>query len=127
MYAYQLAVVVDDASMDVTSVVRGFDLLTSTPRQIFLQECLGYPTPHYGHVPLILDTSGKRLAKRDKDTDIETLLFEKNVSPQRLLGELAYATGLSSERRSMTLDELTRQANLTALKGKRSIKLSVDL
>lgn len=127
VYAYQLAVVVDDASMDVTSVVRGFDLLTSTPRQIFLQECLGYPTPHYGHVPLILDTSGKRLAKRDKDTDIETLLFEKNVSPQRLLGELAYATGLSSERRSMTLDELTRQANLTALKGKRSIKLSVDL
>ena len=126
VYAYQLAVVVDDAMMGVTSVVRGYDLITSTPRQMFLQKCLGYQTPCYGHVPLILDAKGKRLAKRDKDADIETLLFEKQISPQRILGDLAYATGLIKERRSIEVDELVKYADLSVLEGKRSIKLASD-
>ena len=66
MYTYQLAVVVDDAAQGVTDVVRGADLLDSTPRQIYIQQLLGLPTPHYRHHPLLTDASGRRLAKRDR-------------------------------------------------------------
>ncbi|OPX05261.1 tRNA glutamyl-Q(34) synthetase GluQRS [Mycobacterium sp. AT1] len=63
--AYNLAVVVDDAAQDVDQVVRGDDLLSSSPRQAYLGALLGHPTPTYAHVPLVLNTDGKRLAKRD--------------------------------------------------------------
>lgn len=63
--AYQLAVVVDDAAQDITDVVRGADLLDSTPRQIFLQRLLGYRQPSYAHVPLALDADGRKLSKHD--------------------------------------------------------------
>ncbi len=65
LFAYQLAVVVDDAEQGVTQVVRGADLLTSTPRQIALQRALGYPTPEYAHLPLVLNEDGSKLGKRD--------------------------------------------------------------
>ncbi len=63
--AYQLAVVVDDAAQDITHVVRGSDLLTSTPRQIFLQQQLGYSTPHYCHVPVITTLRGQKFSKQN--------------------------------------------------------------
>ena len=66
IYAYQLAVAVDDARMGVTQVVRGQDLLSSTPRQIFLQRLLGLPTPEYYHLPLLVNAEGVRLSKREK-------------------------------------------------------------
>ena len=63
LYSYQLAVVVDDRHQGITEVIRGADLLDSTPRQILLQRALGYPTPGYGHIPLLLDAEGRKLSK----------------------------------------------------------------
>jgi len=72
-YAYQLAVVVDDAEQRVTQVVRGEDLLSSTPRQIALQKALGYPTPEYAHLPMVVGPDGSKVGKRDGALPLPTL------------------------------------------------------
>ncbi len=64
LFAYQLAVVVDDAAQGITHIVRGYDLLTSTPRQIYLQQLLGYATPHYLHLPIAVNAQGEKLSKQ---------------------------------------------------------------
>ncbi len=71
LWAYQLAVVVDDAAQGITDVVRGADLLDNTPRQIFLQRALGLPTPRYVHVPLVLNASGEKLSKQSGATALD--------------------------------------------------------
>ena len=92
VYAYQLAVVVDDAANGVTEVVRGRDLLSSAPRQKYLFHLLGLPAPEYAHVPLLLAPDGRRLSKRDADMDLDALLTR--YTPDQLLGLLAHASGL---------------------------------
>ncbi len=91
--SYQLAVVVDDALSGVTHVLRGEDLLSSTARQIQLQRALGYPTPSYAHVPLLMQADGKRLAKRDGASTVAGLRA-LGWSAQKVLGRLAAWSGL---------------------------------
>ena len=71
LYAYQLAVVVDDAAQSITQIVRGADLLDSTPRQIFLQQQLGYSEPEYAHIALVLDAAGNKLSKSQWSSSID--------------------------------------------------------
>ena len=104
VYAYQLAVVVDDAMMGVTQVVRGSDLLSSTPRQLWLQERLSLPHPEYGHLPLLLAPDGRRLAKRDRGLELGQLQ-ECYTAPQ-LVGLLAHAAGLIDRPEGITPREL---------------------
>lgn len=92
--AYQLAVVVDDALMGVTQVVRGRDLLGSCARQVYLGRLLGYAAPEYGHVPLLVAPDGRRLSKREKDLDLGALR-ERGARPERVVGALAAAAGLA--------------------------------
>ena len=91
--AYQLAVVVDDALMGVTQVVRGRDLLGSCARQSYLAGLLGWQAPEYGHVPLLVAPDGRRLSKRDRDLDLG-FLRERGVRPEHVVGTLASAVGL---------------------------------
>ena len=91
MFAYQLAVVVDDAAMGITEVVRGADLLDSTPRQLYLYRLLGLTPPSFCHVPLLLAPDGRRLSKRDADAGLEVL--QGRMSAQAVLGKLAYLAG----------------------------------
>ena len=105
VFAYQLAVVVDDAAMGVTEVVRGRDLLSSVPRQMYLQRLLGLPAPAYAHVPLLTAPGGRRLSKRDRDLDMEGLRGRFG-SPARLLGWLAGVTGLAPDTAPRTAGQL---------------------
>ena len=93
MFAYQLAVVVDDAAMGVTEVVRGADLLSSTPRQLLLYRLLGLTPPEFYHFPLLLDSGGRRLSKRDGSLGLEAL--RSRYTPEEIIGRLAFLAGLN--------------------------------
>ena len=122
VFAYQLAVVIDDAAMGVTSVVRGLDLLTSAPRQQFLQDCLHLPHVDYGHLPLMVDKKGRRLSKRAGDISIEYFRTKPGFSAEEFWGKLAYSCGIVSDEQPSTLDDLVKEARLDALKGKETIE-----
>ncbi len=95
--SYQLAVVVDDAESAITHVLRGDDLLASTPRQLLLYRALGYSKPRFAHVPLLLGADGKRLAKREGASAIAELR-QAGVPAERVVGALAGWSGLSDGR-----------------------------
>ncbi len=103
--AYNLAVVVDDAAQGIDQVVRGDDLLTSTPRQILLQRLLGYPTPEYLHVPLLLGDDGERLAKRHGAVTLRELVNDGWSVPD-VVTALARTLGLAVARERVTADQL---------------------
>lgn len=102
--AYQLAVTVDDGLMGVTRVVRGRDLLSSTPRQIWLHRSLGFEPPQYFHTPLLLAEDGRRLSKRERDLDMGTL--RERYAPEEIIGRLAALAGLQKEPRPVAAKEL---------------------
>lgn len=114
VYAYQLAVVVDDADMGVNEVVRGCDLLGSTARQMYLQDLLGYAHPSYAHVPLLVAPDGRRLSKRDRDCDMG-VLREHFGTPEALLGRLAYVAGLVPSPEPRTADQLADEFRWSAV------------
>ena len=97
--------VADDGAMGVTQVVRGRDLLSSTPKQILLYRLLGYPVPEFGHTPLVLAHDGRRLSKRDGDQSL-TGLTARGFSPADVVGALAYLGGLLPEPMAITPQEL---------------------
>lgn len=115
VHVYQLAVTVDDGEAGITQVVRGVDLLSSAPRQMYLQELLGFPTPEYGHIPLLVAPDGRRLSKRDRDLDLGQL--RQRVSPQELLGVLAAAAGLIDSYAPISAEELTQDFSWSRIHG----------
>lgn len=103
-WAYQFAVVVDDALMGVTEVVRGVDLLPSAAQQIYLYRLLGYRPPEWAHVPLVCNSDGRRLSKRDSSLSMAAL--RERHTPEELLGILGHLAGWLPEPRRATLSEL---------------------
>ena len=115
VYVYQLAVTVDDGEAGVTEVVRGMDLLSSAPRQMYLQSLFGFAHPRYGHVPMLLAPDGRRLSKRDKDLDLGEL--RKRITPEKLIGTLAFAAGLIDQNASLSARELAAEFSWEKLSG----------
>ncbi|ACT01981.1 tRNA glutamyl-Q(34) synthetase GluQRS [Paenibacillus sp. JDR-2] len=108
--SYQLAVVIDDAAMNMTDVLRGADLMDSTPRQLLLYEALELPAPRFAHVPLLMGEDGKRLAKRHGDTSIAGLK-EAGVRPERIIGWLAFLAGQTDRFEPIAATEIIGQFN----------------
>ncbi len=112
--SYQLAVVVDDAAMGISEVIRGADLVTSTPRQILLYQALGRPSPTFGHVPLAVAPDGRRLAKRESALKLSTLR-EAGADPRILVGSLIQSCGWSDTAIPSTPEEWIGQIDLNRL------------
>lgn len=114
VYVYQLAVTVDDGEAGVTEVVRGMDLLSSAPRQMYLQELFGFRHPEYAHIPMLVAPDGRRLSKRDGDLDLSAL--RQKMKPEALLGMLAFSAGLISEKSPVSARELAGEFSWEKLK-----------
>lgn len=104
VFAYQLAVVIDDALMGVTQVVRGSDLLPSSARQTYLYRLFGWEPPVFGHIPLLFAPDGRRLSKRDGDLDLGAL--REHLTAQELIGQLAALCGLTDTPEPVQAREL---------------------
>ncbi len=125
LFAYQLAVVVDDAAMGITDVVRGADLLSSTARQIALHRALGAAPPRFSHVPLVLGPDGERLSKRHGAIAVRDLL-DGGVPARRLLCRLAASLGLCAPSEEPTLRELLARFDLALLPRRMGTVLAID-
>ncbi|HEY2911022.1 MAG TPA: glutamate--tRNA ligase family protein, partial [Gemmataceae bacterium] len=110
--AYQLAVVIDDAAMGITEVIRGDDLIPSTPRQLLLFRALGYAPPTFAHVPLVVGQDGRRLAKRHGDTRLSSM---KGKSASELIGKLALSCGWLDKPEPITAKELIGRFRLESI------------
>lgn len=108
IFAYQFAVVVDDALMQINQVVRGVDLLQSTARQILLFEALGFPIPTFAHVPLLLDEYGKRFSKRTQSAGLEPLR-SAGATPSQVVGQMAAECGLVDRGEHLSAGELAKR------------------
>ena len=111
-WAYQLAVVVDDALMGITEVVRGCDLLLSAPQQIYLYRLLGFEVPTFCHLPLLCNEAGQRLCKRDKSLDLGEIRKSAH-SPEMVLGQLAFYAGIIDHPEPVSALELVPEFSWT--------------
>lgn len=118
VFAYQLAVSVDDAAMGITQVVRGEDLLSSTPRQRLLLFLMGAHPPTYAHLPLVHDAQGERLAKRHKALEI-TALRRAGIRPEAIIGYLGFLAGCRAQPEAARPEALLPEFALSSLKGRR--------
>ena len=114
-FAYQLAVVVDDAEHGVNCVVRGVDLMNSSPQQRYLQQLLGLPRCEYAHVPLLVAEENRRLSKRDKDASLEAML-KIYGSAEGIIGHIAYVTGIIDHDEACSPEDLIPEFSLERLK-----------
>ena len=121
-WAYQLAVVVDDAAMGVTEVVRGCDLLLSAAQQIYLYRLLGLEPPQYAHIPLICNAAGQRLSKRDKGLDMENL--RKTMTAEEIIGRLAYSAGLTESPTPISAMQLAANFDINKIAACEKITLT---
>lgn len=120
LFAYQLAVVLDDDCQGIDCVVRGADLLSSTPQQIYLSRLLGLRPVRYARVPLMVDRNGRRLSKRQADASLESMLRSFRTY-EGIVGHIAFIAGLVPEDVPISCEDLVSQACLDALVGKREI------
>jgi glutamyl-tRNA synthetase len=123
--AYQLAVVVDDHLQGVTEVVRGDDLVASTPRQILLYRALGWVPPRFAHVPLVVGPDGRRLAKRHGDTSLRTLR-ERGFSAADVVGAFAVDAGLVGPGTRIDARELVAEFRLERVPEGRMVTTEAD-
>jgi len=98
IFAYQLAVVVDDGAMGITQVLRGADLVSSTARQILLHRLLGHREPRWAHAPLVVTPGGERLSKRDRPLSLSALRA-RGADPRRIVADLAHLSGMTAPDR----------------------------
>lgn len=124
IFAYQLAVVADDAAMGVTQVVRGRDLLSSTPRQLYLYRLLDLKAPAFYHTPLLLAPDGRRLSKRDGDLSLDSL--RSRYTAPEIVGRLAYLAGLIDRPEALVPAELVPHFSWEKV-PKEDILLPLDL
>ena len=116
VYVYQLAVTVDDGESGVTEVCRGWDLLGSAPRQMYLQDLFGFEHPRYAHIPMLMAPEGRRLSKRDQDLDMGAL--RSRLKPEQLIGVLAHAAGLTDTAQPISAAELATIFDWSKISGK---------
>ncbi|MEG1516725.1 MAG: tRNA glutamyl-Q(34) synthetase GluQRS [Raoultibacter sp.] len=119
-FAYQLAVVLDDAEQGITSVVRGIDLLCSTPQQLHLQDLFGFQHPTYAHVPLLVNNNERRLSKRDHAAGINELR-DRFKTPEAIIGQLSGRAKITPSCDPISPAELLSCFSFEGLKGRQSI------
>ena len=124
IYVYQLAVTVDDGESGVTEVVRGWDLLGSAPRQMYLQELFGFEHPRYAHIPMLMAPEGRRLSKRDQDLDMGAL--RSRLKPEQLIGVLAHAAGLTETAAPISAKELATVFDWNKIQGKEIVVTELE-
>ena len=124
VYVYQLAVTVDDGESGVTEVVRGWDLLGSAPRQMYLQELFGFNHPTYAHIPMLMAPEGRRLSKRDQDLDMGAL--RSRLTPEQLIGVLAHAAGLTENAKPISAKELATIFDWNKIQGKEIVVTELE-
>ncbi len=123
VFAYQLACAVDDWSMGITDVVRGSDLLSSTPRQLAILRALGTPSvPRYGHLPIVCAADGSRLAKRTPGAIVHELRARRRA-PEAVIGVLGHALGLTPDDSPCALETLIASSSRGWLRGARELRV----